>query len=272
LLSARKKQNKLFLKAFKDIPTNGLEYILPEGKISISKFDAGLMATGVTIGALSVGARLLSSAADMNLSWTSIVGGMTALLALQSWSAYKNKRNKYLVELAKTFYYKALANNRALLTLVTDRAEDEVFKASLLAYTFILKENILRETKNSTVANTLHMDQLVSVRELNDSIEHWMRERYDVTIHFDGRNALQQLEQLGLLKSQKLGDEVHLQVKSLADSIRSLPMATSSLDVEEDREEELDLEQIVPVTDTEIADVASRVKQREAESASPGWQ
>ena len=139
-----KKQNKLFLKAFKDIPANGLEYILPEGKISISKFDAGLMATGVTIGALSVGARFISSAADMNLSWTSIVGGMTALLALKSWSAYKNKRNKYLVELAKTFYYKALANNRALLTLVTDRAEDEVFKASLLAYTFILKENILR--------------------------------------------------------------------------------------------------------------------------------
>ena len=49
------------------------------------------------------------------------------------------------------------------------------------------------------------MDQLISVRELNDSIEHWMRERYDVNIRFDGRNALQQLEQLGLLKSQKLG-------------------------------------------------------------------
>ena len=139
-----KKQNKLFLKAFKDIPSNGLEYILPEGKISISKYDKSIIATTVTIGVLSVGLRFLSSIADLNLSWTSIVGGMTALLALNSWNAFKNKRNKYLVELSKTFYYKALANNRAFLTLVVDRAEDEVFKAALLAYTFVLMENKVR--------------------------------------------------------------------------------------------------------------------------------
>ena len=48
------------------------------------------------------------------------------------------------MELSKTFYYKALANNRALLTLAVDRAEDEVFKAALLAYTFVLMENKVR--------------------------------------------------------------------------------------------------------------------------------
>lgn len=139
-----KKQNKLFLKAFKDIPVNGLEYILPEGKISISKFDKGIIATTVTIGGMSVALRFLSSFADLNLSWTSIVGGMTALMALSSWNAFKNKRNKYLVELSKTFYYKAIANNRAFLTLAVDRAEDEVFKSALLAYTFIMMENKIR--------------------------------------------------------------------------------------------------------------------------------
>lgn len=139
-----KKQNKLFLKAFKDVPKNGLEYMLPEGKISISKYDQGIIATTVTIGVLSAGVRFLSSFADMNLSWTSIIGGMTGLLALNSWNAFNNKRNKYLVELSKTFYYKTLGNNRALLALVVDRAEDEVFKSVLLAYTFIKSENQVR--------------------------------------------------------------------------------------------------------------------------------
>lgn len=139
-----KNQDKLFLKAFKDVPKNGLEYILPEGKISISKYDKGLIATTVTIGGLSLTTRMLSSLAELNLSWTSIVAGATGLLALNSWNAYKNKRNKYLVNLAKSFYYKTLANNRALLTLVVDRSEDEVFKAAVLAYTFIKMENTAR--------------------------------------------------------------------------------------------------------------------------------
>lgn len=139
-----KNQNKLFLKAFKDIPKHGLEYILPEGKISISKYDKGLIATTVTIGGLSIATRVLSSMADFNVSWTSVVIGVTALLGFRTWDVYKNKRNKYLVNLSKSFYYKTLANNRALLTLVVDRSEDEVFKAALMAYTFIRMENIAR--------------------------------------------------------------------------------------------------------------------------------
>jgi len=39
-----------------------------------------------------------------------------------------------------------------------------------------------------------------------------------------------------------------------------------------DREEELDVETIVPLTDIELADVAEKVKQRQSELSSPGWQ
>ena len=66
------------------------------------------------------------------------------------------------------------------------------------------------------------------------------------------------------------GQDVHLKVVELSEAIKLLPRAIS-LDLE-DRAEELDLENIAPSTDNEIADVASRVKQRNAESSSPGWQ
>ena len=66
------------------------------------------------------------------------------------------------------------------------------------------------------------------------------------------------------------GQDVHLKVVELSEAIKLLPMATS-LDLE-DRADELDVENIAPTTDNEIADVASRVKQRDAESSSPGWQ
>ena len=52
--------------------------------------------------------------------------------------------------------------------------------------------------------------------------------------------------------------------------LSTLPVATDIIFA--DREEELDVETIVPVTDNELADVAEKVKQRQAEISSPGWQ
>ena len=132
-----KKQNKLMLKAFKDIPTNSLEYLLPEGKIKMSKSDRGIIATTVFIGLTSGLVKLISSLADYHVQWTYIAGTVTALLALRAWNAYKNKRNAYLVNLSSLLYFKTVANNRALLTLIVDRAEDETFKSALMAYTFL---------------------------------------------------------------------------------------------------------------------------------------
>ena len=55
--------------------------------------------------------------------------------------------------------------------------------------------------------NGVHMNKFITVRELNEAITGWMSHTHDVNIEFDGTIALQQLEQLGLLKSQKLGEE-----------------------------------------------------------------
>ena len=81
--------------------------------------------------------KLVSFLADYKVSWTYIAISVAGFIALRAWNMYKNKRNAYLVRLGQTLYFNSIANNRALLTLLADRAEDEVFKVTLLAYTFL---------------------------------------------------------------------------------------------------------------------------------------
>ena len=161
-----KKQNKLMLKAFKDIPKNGLEYFLPIGRISMSKFDRGFIATTAIIGALTVIIKFLSAFTNYKLHWTYVLGGVTFVLALKTWNAYKNKRNNHLAHQTKLLYFKTIANNRALLNLIVDRAEDEVFKAVILSYVFIRMENNIRRMyillfytsfQNASILNKIHM-------------------------------------------------------------------------------------------------------------------
>lgn len=132
-----KKQSKLMLKSFKDIRCANLEQLLPEGKIRMTKFDQRVLAATLTIGAASVVIKLVSFLADYKISWIYIAISVAGVVAARAWTIYKNKRNSYLVRLSQTLYFKAIANNRALFTLLADRAEDEVFKGTLLAYSFL---------------------------------------------------------------------------------------------------------------------------------------
>ena len=132
-----RKQQKLMLKSFKDIRCANIEYLLPDGKIRMNRFDQNVMFATVTVGVASVAIKLVSFLADYKVSWTYIATAAAAIIFLRAWTAYKNKRNSYLVNLSRTLYFKSIANNRALLSLIADRAEDEMFKATLLAYCFL---------------------------------------------------------------------------------------------------------------------------------------
>ena len=131
---------KVILKMFKEIPTGALEHLLPDGKIKMSKFDQGLMATTVGIGSLTLLVKGVTYLADIKVQWTLIVAGITGLLGLRAWNSYKNRRTRYMSELSRTLYFKNIANNRGLLTLLVDRSQDESFKEALLTYSFLLAE------------------------------------------------------------------------------------------------------------------------------------
>lgn len=145
-----KGQDKLSLKMFKEVPAAALEQLLPDGKIRMSKLDQGLIATSVGVGSLTLLIKTVSTLADVQLKWTLIIASVTGLAGLRFWNSYKNRRVKYLMQLSRTLYYKNVANNRGLLALLVDRAQEESFKEALIMYTFLLSHGKFpAETSNS---------------------------------------------------------------------------------------------------------------------------
>lgn len=132
-----KNQRKLILKTFKDIPCPNLEHLLPEGKIEMTRLDQWLVGLSLTIGITTAAVKLVTLMADHHVGLLPIATGATCLLLARTWSVYNRRRNKYLADLTQTLYFKSMANNRALLTLVVDRAEDEAYKSAVLTYSFI---------------------------------------------------------------------------------------------------------------------------------------
>lgn len=131
------KQTKLHLKSFKDIRCANMEYLLPDGKIRMSQFDSRVLVGTLIVGMTGIVVKLVSFLADYKVDSMYIAVAIAGVVGLRAWTMYKNKRNSYLVNLSRVLYFKSIANNRALLTLAIDRAEDEAFKGCLLAYAFL---------------------------------------------------------------------------------------------------------------------------------------
>lgn len=133
-----KRDQKLLLKSFKEIPVNALEMLVPEGKIRIDKLDKGVIAVSMTVAMAGVIAKIVTFLAALSVDAMLIATAVGGLIAARGWNVYKNKRNAYLVDLSRLLYFKNVANNRGLLALLVDRAEDESFKEALLVYAFLL--------------------------------------------------------------------------------------------------------------------------------------
>ena len=133
-----RRDDKLMLKIFKEVPVNSLEQLLPDGKIMMSRLDKGVLTTSAGIALTGVLAWLVTLLAHIYVPTILIVAAVPTAIGIQSWTSYKNRRNQYLADLNRILYYKNIANNRGLLALLVDRAEDEIFKEALLAYTFLL--------------------------------------------------------------------------------------------------------------------------------------
>jgi len=157
-----KKDQKLMLKAFKEVPVNSLEMLLPITKIKMQKFDKmvfGAMAL-TSLGGLV--AKAVTYKAHLIVNSTLGVAAVAAILAIQGALRYSNKRSSYLGELNNFLYNKNIANNRGLLALLVDRAEDESFKEVLLTYSFLRRNGemprqpaVQREKQTSDLGNTV---------------------------------------------------------------------------------------------------------------------
>ena len=207
-----KGEKKLHLKVFKEIHTNQLEHLLPKGKIKMSKLDRSFLASSVFLGACIPFMRVLPTLSDLKLQWIWGGVGLAGLIASRAWIGYKNKRNYYLASLVSTLYFKIVANNRGVLTLLADRAQDEEFKEAILAYTFLLSPQKDESSK---------IPIYDSPESLKSRIEMWLQKHFQLKdFSFDIEDALNKLDDLGLLVTRRNGT---LTVVSMEDALRILP-------------------------------------------------
>ncbi|XP_078615777.1 transmembrane protein 143-like [Branchiostoma floridae x Branchiostoma japonicum] len=224
------KDGKLTLKAFKDIPINALEQVLPEAKVRMSQFDQAFLYFSVGITSLGMLIKLVTVMAEYQVNWSLIVGGVFGLIAARTWSSYKNRHMRYLAELSKTLYYRNIANNRGLLTLLVDRAEDESVKETLLVYTFLLSYQSPRgESSTGTTSGA-------AIGALEKDIEKWVLEKTGSQIRFHADEAVQFLSSFGILKQENN----LLSVVPLDTAIACLPWQPVGMD---SRSEEFDVEE-----------------------------
>lgn len=133
-----KHDSKLTLKAFKEVPTTALEYMLPDGLLQMSVTDKAVVTIAMSLASFGILSKVVTMLAGVDAPWTLVLTLATGSVAAASWTSFKSRCCKYMVEQSRTLYFNNLASNHGLLTLLVDRAEDEMFKQALLAYTFLL--------------------------------------------------------------------------------------------------------------------------------------
>ncbi len=124
----------IYMKVFKDLPEHDLQILFPLRTVQFRPFDKiKFFATaggGTLFGVFTTTGKVLAASNPLTLVGALI--GFIGLLARQI-TTFFNQRTRYMMELAQKLFFHNLANNRAALTLLVDRAEEEDVKEDLIA-------------------------------------------------------------------------------------------------------------------------------------------
>ncbi len=127
-----RRDTKLRMKSFKDIPCENLEFLLPDGKVRMGKLDKVRLSIQSSLLLLLILATTVSNLIDLKLGTNIVLAFSAAIIFGRNISMYVNMRNRHTLRMSQTLYFKSIANSHALLPLIVDRAEDETYKAALL--------------------------------------------------------------------------------------------------------------------------------------------
>eukprot|EP00730_Choanoeca_flexa_P014859 TRINITY_DN6650_c0_g1_i1.p1 TRINITY_DN6650_c0_g1~~TRINITY_DN6650_c0_g1_i1.p1 ORF type:complete len:446 (+),score=89.08 TRINITY_DN6650_c0_g1_i1:123-1460(+) len=191
-LMACKINDQLSLKMFKNVEDNRLELLLPEIKIAMSNFDRNLLLGTIGVTGLGMMWRLTTQAHDKLALGTlqSIGAAMLAtgvLVGVNLYNGVNNNQHRYLSKYHRTLYYQNVASNRSVLALLVDRATEEEFAETLLAY-YVLATN----------PGPLTYQGLAIV------VEDLLQQHFGLNIQFDVYDAVAKLDQLKLVSTRGL--------------------------------------------------------------------
>lgn len=180
----------IYLKIFKDIPRSDMEMMFPNTRVKMRAADKIklTLTAGSGIGG-AIAAPLIKVLAATSLlvlspmTWA-LAGLGLAGVASRQVGNIMSQRNRYRAVLAQNLYFHSLADNRAALTLLTSRAEEEDIKEEMLLYSVLAKTNVRR-------------DELADVRA---AIVGYLETEYGVKVDFDAADALRRLIYDGVVK------------------------------------------------------------------------
>ncbi|EDV26059.1 uncharacterized protein TRIADDRAFT_55781 [Trichoplax adhaerens] len=224
-----KSDKKLTLKVFKDIPKDNLQALIPDFKIKMGKNTRRFIMASVGVSGISLLAKSVSALAQypiVNTVW--VAAGVAAVMALNGYNAYTNKRNAYLVNWSSLLYYKNIANNRGVLALLTDRANDEIVKEAILVYVILLSN--ATNVNSSSIARPIGR---TTVDLVESQVSDWIKAQFDINLQFNAADAIQRLMQLGLIRQD--GDFIYaISVDQAIIQLQSLSAGTISFDIKTD--------------------------------------
>ena len=193
----------VLLKCFRNIASGDLKALFPNARVVMSNADKLVLGvpalasgipilinlyTTITVLFLVLGFYLGLSASVEDKDMKTALAALSALVALggfivTQWVRYQRQALKYQTELTDNIYYRNINNNAGIFDYVIGAAEEQQVKEAFLAYHF------LHEAASPPIA-----------AELDCRIEDWLRATFAIDIDFDVGDALEKLEQLGLLK------------------------------------------------------------------------
>ena len=174
----------VYLKLFKNINQSDLEMLFPNTEVEFRLFDKvrlGVTAGGGTLASV-MGTATKVLAATNPIALAGALAGLIGVIFRQVMKFF-NQRNVYMMVLAQNLYFHNLANNRGVLTLLSDRAEEEDIKEDLLLYTYLCQYDVPK-------------GQLFMAKR---AIESYIKSEFDVYVDYDIDDALSRLDRDGLI-------------------------------------------------------------------------
>ena len=201
----------IYLKLFKNIPQDDLEMLFPNTKVEfkmLDKLKLGLTAGGGTVaGLMSIIPKFFAfSALLLNpIALLTTLAGLIGLIVRQVMKFF-NQRNEYMMTLAQNLYFHNLANNRGVLTLLVDRAEEEDIKEEMLLYNYL----------------TRHGTESIKLNHAKAEIEQFLKSEFNVDVDFDIEDGFRRLIQDGIVEKTSDGTYKVLPPEQAANQIKRL--------------------------------------------------
>lgn len=175
----------IYIKLFRDIPRLEMEMLFPNTQIqfrTIDKIKLGVTGGGGTaVGVVGAAAKVIAATNPITLGLAVFgIGGMFVRQA----SNVISQRNRYMMTLARNLYFHSLADNRSVITLLANRAEEEDIKEEMLLYTVLAKERV-------------HEREMLDVQA---AVEQYLQSEFSRVVTFDAMEALGRLIRDGVVR------------------------------------------------------------------------